>query len=286
MIRGWLIYNREDRKRNNRFIDWFLEEAENLGIDLSLRLKEDFVYGIKNSQHFIEYKGEKIALPKFAIVRNVDTLFTKQLEYLGIKTFNTSLISQVCNDKAKTHQYLALYNIPMVDTIFINTKDFKMDYLDDDYPKVVKVVNGRGGKEVYGVYSKKELENKINSLEANNIIIQKMGEVPGKDLRVFVIGKTIIGAVLRSSNTDFRANFSLGGTAKLYNLSESQKKLIYKIIDLFDFGMVGIDFIFDKEGNLILNEIEDVVGSRTLCENSDINIVRLYLEHIKNKLEK
>ena len=28
--------------------------------------------------------------------------------------------------------------------------------------------------------------------------------------------------------------------------------------------MVGIDFIFDEQGQFLFNEIEDVVGSRTL----------------------
>lgn len=45
----------------------------------------------------------------------------------------------------------------------------------------------------------------------------------GKDLRVFVVGKEIIGAVLRESTTDFRANFTLGGDARLYSLNDSEE---------------------------------------------------------------
>jgi gamma-F420-2:alpha-L-glutamate ligase len=52
----------------------------------------------------------------------------------------------------------------------------------------------------------------------------------------------------------------------------------------FDFGLVGIDFIFAEDGSLMLNEIEDVVGSRTLSALSDMNIVREYLTFIKERI--
>ena len=39
-------------------------------------------------------------------------------------------------------------------------------------------------------------------------------------------------------------------------LSDEETALIEKIIDAFDFGMVGIDFIFDKAGRFLFNEIE------------------------------
>ncbi len=56
--------------------------------------------------------------------------------------------------------------------------------------------------------------------------------------------------------------------------------MVNTIINHFDFGMVGIDFIFDEKGGFLFNEIEDVVGSRTLSMTSDTDIVKLYLEHI------
>src|SRR5690625_6839454 len=103
----------------------------------------------------------------------------------------------------------------------------------------------------------------------------------GKDLRVFVIGKQIIAAVLRVNNNDFRANFKLGGSAFLYHLTIDEVEMINKIINHFDFGLVGIDFLIDKEGNLLFNEIEDVVGSRILSETTkDRKSTRLNSSHV------
>ncbi|MDY0396883.1 hypothetical protein RWE15_24520 [Virgibacillus halophilus] len=118
------------------------------------------------------------------------------------------------------------------------------------------------------------------------MIIQSSADVqPGRDIRVFVVGKKIIGAVLRKSDNDFRANFTLGGTAEWYELSQSEKETIQTIINHFDFGMVGIDFLIDHTGRLLFNEMEDVVGSRTLSEVSEVNILKEYIKLIKHSLK-
>jgi len=100
------------------------------------------------------------------------------------------------------------------------------------------------------------------------------------------MGKRIIGAIERSSKKDFKANYKLGGSAAIYNLSAHEKSLVSKLTHRFDFGFAGIDFIFDENQQFLFNEIEDVVGSRTLHICAGINAVGLYLEHIGDILRK
>ncbi|WP_170270273.1 ATP-grasp domain-containing protein [Heliorestis acidaminivorans] len=283
MLKGWLIYNQKDAQRNEAYIKWFLEEAKDLDVELSLLLKEDLTFGIAKQKLFCNYRGEAIAKPDFAIVRNRDALFSEQLELMAIRTFNSSKVSRICNDKARTHQYLAGYEIPMLDTVFWRAGEFseyKLAYLN--FPIVVKTVAGHGGQEVYQVKNEQALRDLLNTLASKDLILQAMGQA-GRDVRVFVVGKEIVGAVLRQSEQDFRSNYSLGGQSQLYDLSLEQRELVHKVIDAFDeLAMVGVDFIFDQEGRFVLNEIEDVVGSRTLSLHSDVNIVRKYLLHIMN----
>lgn len=282
--KGWLIYNKEDGKRNNAYIEWMLEEADNLNLNLRLIYKEDLAFGVKSNRLCILHNNKEATVPDFVICRNIDSIFTKQLEYMGVKTFNNSFVSEICNNKAKTHQYLAQFDIPMLNTYFFRVDEFMPEKIKLQYPLVIKEVDGRGGKQVYKAENLNELKEIRAKLESKEIILQPMGEVPGKDVRVFVVGKNIVAAILRSSNTDFRANYSLGGSAKIYNLSENERELVNKIISKFDFGLVGIDFIFDKNGGFIFNEIEDVVGSRTLSKNTDINLVNIYLKYIIEQL--
>ena len=274
---GWLLYNREDAEKNKAYIDWMLEEAKELGMELQFHYREDLQIGHRNHKLFISMQQIPVEPPAYAIVRTIDPFLTKQLEMLGTVCYNSSFVAEITNNKAKTHQYISSLGIPMSDTIYCCGPV----QAELPYPFIAKEVHGRGGKSVYLVENSEQLAALPTQGEW---LIQKPA-VFGKDVRVFVVGKKIIGAVLRQSATDFKANYTLGGSASLYQLSNEETALVQKIIHAFDFGMVGIDFIFDEEGRFLFNEIEDVVGSRTLSAVSEINIVREYLKFIKNRID-
>ncbi|MCF8565167.1 ATP-grasp domain-containing protein [Alicyclobacillus tolerans] len=284
MFSGWLVYNREDALRNANYIKWMQEEAGQLNMGLDLVLREDVSVGVRHGDLAVQFEGYDLATrPDFVIVRTVDPLLNEQFERMGWPTFNNSFVARVCNNKALTHQFLAGQGIPMFDTWFCNTA--RLSPIPLPYPCVAKTVNGRGGKDVSLLRDFGDLERFAQKHPQTDAVLQRYGPVPGKDVRVFVIGTRIVAAVLRHSETDFRANFSLGGHAASYDLSSEQRALVYKVIEKFNFGLVGIDFLFDEHGNLVLNEIEDVVGSRTLSQvRPEINLVRQYLEFVKTSM--
>jgi gamma-F420-2:alpha-L-glutamate ligase len=289
VFKGWLIYFKEDAEKNREYINWYLSECHKHNLDLQLIYKENLSFGIENNRLSILYECKQVLLPHFSIVRAIDPMLSKQLEQLGVEVFNSSLVSEICNNKALTHQYLAAHHIPMLDTLFYsidilkNSPSINIPY---NFPFIIKEVSGRGGKQVYYINHADDFQQTVKNIHSSQIIVQKVATHKGKDLRVFVIGNKVIAAVLRESSTgDFKANYTLGGTAKLYHLSKAQLDDIHKIIRLFNFDFVGLDFFFDDDGSLLLNEVEDIVGSRSLSATTDINIVDLYLEHISNKLK-
>lgn len=115
-------------------------------------------------------------------------------------------------------------------------------------------------------------------------VYQKPASDLGRDLRVWLIGGKIICAVLRESETDFRSNYCLGGSARIYPLSERERALVYKISSLIKSDYIGIDFVFDG-GRAVFNEIEDAVGARMVYDKTDIDILRLYCEYIKKEMK-
>ncbi|WP_163581008.1 ATP-grasp domain-containing protein [Gracilibacillus saliphilus] len=270
-MNGWLIYRKEDAEKNKTFIDWLQTEAEALEIELELVIYHELTYGIQDRRLFIDWKGQDY--PDFVMMRAIDPLLSQQFELLGIRVYNDSRVATIANDKAQTHQLFASYGIPMVDTYFIKKAEL-MEY-SFCFPIIVKAVNGRSGNQVHMLDSLADLP----PLTSERYIVQSLA-IPGKDLRVFAMGGKVIGSVLRESDSDFRANYTLGGKATLYPLSSSEQELVDKIISILPADFIGIDFVFDKQGGLLFNEIEDIVGSRTLTSLTDINIAKLYLEHI------
>jgi gamma-F420-2:alpha-L-glutamate ligase len=326
---AWIIYFRQAAEYNRQYINFYTEEGAKLGIDFKLILVEDLEFGVRNNSWFIRYQKAKLDYPDFVICRAIYPLLSKQLELMGIRVFNNSFVAEICNDKARTYQYLAKTGITMVDTSFYRSFQFDEIMSRIDGATVVKAVEGHGGSQVFLInpddadaYNNKTRQDGNESINNNHIptnqanenyistthgctcndeALKKIGDIKkalkgsdlvvqprigsrNQDLRVYVIGKDIIAAVLRTAKEGFKSNFSLGGEVRLYELNEQEKALVNLIINQFNFGLVGIDFIIGDNGELIFNEIEDVVGSRMLYKCSDINIVQRYLIYILNNI--
>lgn len=281
---AWIIYYHESARYNEQYIKFYIEEGKKLGIDVRLILVEDLEFGVVRNHWFVRYKGNEVQRPDFVINRAIYPLLSRHLEYMGIRVFNNAMVSELCNDKAKTYQYLAKTGITMVDSSFYRSYQTKDLVAKLTKPTVIKAVDGHGGSQVFLAEPKIPSDHIICGIGSCDIVVQPLVGSKHQDLRVYVIGKEVIAAVLRTAREGFKSNFSLGGEVCLYELSEQETGLVDTIISQFDFGLVGIDFIIGDEGELIFNEIEDVVGSRMLYQCSDINIVARYLTYIKNAL--
>lgn len=284
-LTGWLIYRREDAKSNKAYINWFIREAKKKFISLQLVYRDELIVGIQKQKKVIYHKNYETPLPDFAVIRTIEPILQLHFEACNIRVFNSYEVASICNNKAYTYHELNKLNIPMVDTIYYKL-DKHFEYLPLDFPFIAKQANGRSGNEVYLINNEIEWKRCLQNNPYEDWVIQNCSVRKGVDIRVFVIGKEIIGAVQRKNKHDFRANFSLGGTATWYTLQEKEIEIVQKIVNHFHFDYVGIDFLVGLNGQLLFNEIEDVVGSRTLSLVSNINILEKYVAHIINEMEK
>ena len=277
MLSGLLVYTKYDAEKNQAFIEQLLKEAESNGIKLTLSYREELYIGVENGKLYLRNAQGESMIKNFAIIRLIDPIFTRQLELLSMKTFNSAVVAELCNDKAKTYQLASMMGIPIADTTYMAV---------DGQPPNRKYTNefvsknrfGRGGEEVY-LMDATHVAQKVNSLT------QQLGK-KGRDVRAFVLGKEIISAVLRTNKGDFRANYSLGGEVTPHDLGEKERAIIAKLTNTFDFGLVAIDFIYNQQNEPLLNEIEDVVSPHELAGLTDIHVPALYLKHIKKILLK
>jgi len=303
VIKFWLIYRKEDAVRNKAYIKMYQSYAPEYGMECELVYVEDLQYGVRNGVPYLSWNpcGDKEIddlfpaasiskednyrneFPEFAIVRAILPSLNKQLELLGIPCLNNYQVSRICNDKAECYRYLSAKRIPMPDTLFVANKEISGFLEKCPVGTVLKAVDGHGGSQVC-LYDG-NAEEILHIMGRSDMVAQEKVGNKNSDLRVYVIGGKVLASVLRKSNEGFRANFSLGGNVSLYSLSDTEKEMVQKIIDLFEFDMVGIDFILDDNGNLVFNEIEDVVGARMLYQCSDIDIVKEYLGYISKKIK-
>ncbi len=292
----WITYDRADYQINTGFVKMFEEAFEKVADDILVKviLTEDFRVSVEHGETCFYEKEEKLEKPFCVIARSRDFRLSRMIERAGIRVFNSSKVCEICNDKAATYQEVSRLSIPMPDTWFDRIPD------DLSYPYVIKPVDGHGGIGVTMVtcdaakeLALKELgfHGKLDEVMADgakvctrHFVVQKPVSDLGKDVRVYVCGGKIIQAMLRSSESDFRSNFCLGGKASCYTLNEEEISYVQKLQDHFQFDFAGIDFIFD-EGKAVFNEIEDVVGSRMLYSMTEIDIVSIYVDYLLSVLD-
>ena len=84
---------------------------------------------------------------------------------------------------------------------------------------------------IYLCHTEKEYINLIEFVDAvhneKTLIAQEyLGDRPGEDLRVFVVGDKVIGAMKRTApEGDFRANITHGGTGEQYVVSKEIEEI-------------------------------------------------------------
>lgn len=283
---GWILYGRKEAEYNKHYIAMYQEEGKKLDITFEVIIVEELEFGVRNNTWYLEYQGKNVKLPTFVISRAIYPLLTRQLECMKVPVFNNSEVARICNDKALTYQVIASLGIEIIDSTFCKQGKLRDALSRRGMKTVVKTVDGHGGQQVYLVDPSDSLQVDEVVMDTCNhdTVLQPLVGTEHKDLRVYVIGNTIIAAILRKAKEGFKSNFSLGGDVSVYELNKEEREKVQMIIELVKPDMVGIDFIISDNGELIFNEIEDVVGARMLYQCTDINLVKLYIEHILDQL--
>ncbi len=282
MKKGWLIYTRFEAQRNDFFVNQLLQNAKKFDIELTLLIKETLRLTNEQNGLFLTCDDKRLPDADFAIVRTNDFLLSFQLEQMGLRVFNNSRTSLIANDKYLTYCFATNLNIPTPDTLLIEKSNENWQNLEQGlFPMIAKPLNQKGGKDVVLLSTYEDFLQQSKSF-ADKFLLQKPAKL-GLDMRVYVLGKKILLGVKRTSDTDFRSNFCLGGHATVSKPNFQQLEIIDAILKNLDADYIGIDFLFD--GNkVLLNELEDVVGARMIYTLTDINPAIEFLKIIAQKI--
>lgn len=264
-MKGLLIYEKAEITRNQSFIDRLINAASTHGHTLTVVDDQD-----------------PIPEADFIFFRSRNPKLSKELEQRNIPMFNRAEVSVVANDKLKAIQLVQLLGIATVPTRKIATVSEI-----NEYPVVLKTIDGHGGKQVELIHTEKEATSFLNTFFENTIIAQQYIETNATDVRVFMLGEEVLGSVRRTGAKDsFKSNFTLGGTVEKYTLDSQQTANVEKIAKALKSDYIGIDFLLLPGGTWLFNEIEDPVGARSYYETTKKDIAEPIMEYIHKKLTK
>ena len=263
-MRGWLVYSQEGYDLNRWFADRLSVSAAEEGLDLT-RCIISGDGGLPSGP-----------MPDFAVMRVIRPDLSAMLEAKGVRVFNDAETARVANDKWETFRLARRLGIPVLDT-----KRFTLPECGAmRFPCVVKSLDGHGGSEVFLVRDADTLEPILAMTGKSAFIAQSLCDEPGVDMRVYMLGGEAIATVRRTSKTDFRSNFKLGGKVERVDPVPNVVEIAKRLYDHLKFDFVGVDFI-RHGGRWMLNEIEDVVGTRMLYATGDLDVASLFMRHVR-----
>ena len=284
---GWLLYEESDLNNNRDFAVYIEKEGLNYDLRIETVRTAQLSMGVLEGGTLFIRKDGRESLPDFVIARHRDALISEQFEYMGIPVFNGSRVCALCNDKRRTHQFLA--GLPMLKTTFINHR-YAVAPPPDAYPLVIKPATNHGGEKVRVVDNEYEWREAADDILPQDMLMQQVAGQAGQDLRVYVLFGEIVAAVMRTAKQGFLSNFKRGGGVGLHTLTTAERSLVQAVIDRFaqtgaPLCLAGVDLLYHNDAP-VLSEVEDVVGSRMLYKVSNIDIAALYLKGIAARLNK
>lgn len=111
------------------------------------------------------------------------------------------------------------------------------------------------------------------------IYVQEYLDNPQRDIRAFVIGKKVIGAIYRvATKGNWKANIALGNRPKLLQLSGELEDLAVKAVKTLGLIYAGVDILETKDGPVLL-EVNGSPSWQGLQRASGVNVAELLVKH-------
>lgn len=258
-MKGYIYYSSMEAERNRTFIEDLQQHATSKGISLELIVDDE----------------QPCAEADFILFRARNPALSYKWESMGHRMFNRSQVNEIANDKLKTFEFVSLLGIRAVPTRQLRTIDAILTY-----PIVIKSINGYGGNDVYLCQSRQEALVVYEQNRHLQLIYQPFIETNAQDVRVFMIGDEVLGAVKRTGVDSFKSNYTLGGSVEKYCLSSTQVLEVQKIARALKSEYIGIDFLLQPDDSWLLNEIEDPVGARSLYVTHDFSVAEKLIAYI------
>jgi ribosomal protein S6--L-glutamate ligase len=155
-------------------------------------------------------------------------------------------------------------------------------------PLVMKLLSGTQGIGVMLVRDPKEAGPIIDTLSELDqmICLQKYLPNPGEDIRAFIAGGEIVGAMKRKAAAhEWRSNIHIGGQGIAHTLSEPEAEIAIKAAEAVGVEIAGVDLI-SVENQPYVIEVNASPGFRGLLAATGVNAAEKIADYALTKAKK
>lgn len=255
--------------------------------DVQLRVADVYFDAFHGAKSFRE---TDVVIPRIGrSLTDFGVLLLNHLELMGVPTTLSAPGLSTARNKFATMQKLRAAGLRIPESFLVASKIKAGDVIEQSPPPLIlKLLSGTQGVGVMKVEKVSDVGPIIDTLVELKqlILIQSYVPNPGEDLRMFVVGDEVVGAMVRkASPNEWRSNIHLGGVGVLYQNTEAEGEMAVRAAKAVGLEIAGVDMIMSKDGPYLI-EVNASPGFKGLMKATDVDVPGKIIDYAVGKARK
>jgi ribosomal protein S6--L-glutamate ligase len=221
------------------------------------------------------------------IIFRVDALHW--IEEHGVPVINSPRTIERCVDKFYTTALLEQGGLPVPDTVACERGEDAIAAVRAMGDAIVKPIFGSLGHGMVRVTSADVALRVVEPLEQIGSVfyVQRTIDHGGRDVRVFVVGGRVLGAIERTAPAgEWRTNVSRGGSVRALDLPPEWAALALRAAALVGADYAGVDLLPSRDGRVYVLEVNGIPGWKGLQQATGIDVAAAIVDHVVERVHR
>ncbi|SOD95486.1 30S ribosomal protein S6--L-glutamate ligase [Spirosoma fluviale] len=252
---------------------------------------------IEGGKPTVLYEGQELdsfdaIVPRIgASVTDYGCAVVRQFEMMNVFTTGKSQAIMRSRNKLRSLQVLSKAGVGLPKTIFANHPKngdvTQLIKLVGGPPVVIKLLEGTQGIGVVLAETTKAAKSTIEAfygLKKHVLVQEFVAEAKGSDIRAFVVGGRVVGAIKRQGlEGEFRSNIHRGGNAMTVTLTPDEEQTAVAAARALGLKVAGVDMLPSDRGPLVL-EVNSSPGLEGIEKATGVDIAAEIIAYIEEKI--
>jgi RimK family alpha-L-glutamate ligase len=215
------------------------------------------------------------------IIYRVDALHW--LEERGVPVMNSPRAIERCVNKFYTSALLQEAGLATPETVVCERTEDAMAAVESLGDVVIKPIFGSMGHGMVRVSDPDTAFRVVRAIEAVRGVfyVQRAIEHGGRDVRAFVVGDEVVGAIERRAPAgDWRTNVSRGGAARAFELPAEWRELALRAARAVGADYAGVDLLPAGDGTVYVLEVNGIPGWEGLQGTTPADVAGAIIDHL------
>lgn len=241
-----------------------VEAAQERGHEIDIVSTTQCYVNITAHRPRVQYRGNSLSgydavIPRIgASITFYGLAILRQFEVMGVWPLNESVAIGRSRDKLRSLQILSREGLGLPVTGFANSAKQAEEIIAmvGGPPVVIKLLEGTQGIGVIlgeTMSSAKSVFEAFRGANVNVLVQEFIKEAGGTDIRALVIGKRVVGAMMRKGAPgEFRSNLHRGGTPQRIRITPEERSTAVRAAKAMGLNVAGVDFLRSNHGPVIM----------------------------------